>query len=258
LSRWREEENQPDGSPTVYNLVDGLSRFLGINRHSSSNTTQPKFLVDLLPEVYCGASDARLRQLLLRATGDLKKVDGILQKAEVQGCVYLPSVNAFYLRDFQMGYAAEEAARFLHHACRGLPLRRDGHPLPATEREDRFYARTLEHALAYFGSRVLYPARPAVREPDSTDLSRAACDRLMQEALRGDRQRFDSVAQNLGYGLGSELYDAYVRGCVSRRALRNLFLAHSDEPGKARAVCREMVRRIRSSRKKPCGAVRGE
>ena len=36
-----------------------------------------------------------------------------------------PQVNAFYVREFKMMYAAEEAARFLHHACRGLPARGD-------------------------------------------------------------------------------------------------------------------------------------
>lgn len=256
LSRWRQEENQPDGSPTFYNLVDGLVRFLGINQHSPSNHTQPKFLVDLLPEVHCGSSDARLRQLLMRAVGDEKKIANMLQKVEAQGSVYLPSINAFYLREFQMAYASEEAARFLHHACRGLPLRRNGQSVPASEPMDRFYARTLEHTLAYFGSRVLYPARPAVRD-ETLELSRATCDRFMLEATRGNRSKFDSTAQALGYRMGSELYDAYVRGCVSQRALRSLFLAHSDHPGKAREVCREILRKTRSSRKKPCGSVRG-
>jgi len=241
LTRWRQEENQPDGSPTVYNLVDGLIRFLGINRHSSANTTQPKFLVDLLPEVYCAASDARLRQVLLRATGDPTKVGGMLAKVEAQGSVYLPSINAFYLRDFQMAYAAEEAARFLHHACRGLPLRRNGHPAPPSEPVDRFYARTLEHALAYFGSRILYPARPALHSEHGSDLSRTLCDKLAQAALRGDRDQFDSSAQHLGYTMGSELYDAYVRGWVSRRVLRGFFLAHIEAPGSARRVCIDLL-----------------
>lgn len=256
LSRWRQEENQPDGSPTVYNLVDGLVRFLGINQHSSSNTSQPKFLVDLLPEVYCGSSDARLRQLLLRASGDSRRIDSMLEKVEAQGSVYLPSINAFYLRDFRMVYAAEEAARFLHHACRGLPWRRNGHPVSIGEASDRFYVRTLEHALAYFGSRVLYPARPAVRDGDGGELAHAACDRLMQEALRGNREKFDASAQHLGYTIGSQLYDAYLKGWVSRRALRNLFLAHIEETGSARGLCFELLRKTRSSRR-PRASKRG-
>src|SRR5437868_11757871 len=67
LSRWgRTEEEGPDLAPTIYNLIDSLLRFLEIDRYSSHNGTQPKFLVDLLPEVYCRASDARLRRLLSR------------------------------------------------------------------------------------------------------------------------------------------------------------------------------------------------
>jgi hypothetical protein len=243
LSRCTQDENQPDGSPTFYNLVDGLIRFLGINRHSPTNTTQPKFLVDLLPEVYCGSSDARLRQILLRATGDTKKVDGMLERVETQGSIYLPSINAFYLRDFQMVYAAEEAARFLHHACRGLPLRRNGSAVQSGEAIDRFYIRTLEHALAYFGSRVLYPARPAVRDEDGAELTLALCDKLAQDALRGDREKFNTTALDLGYMLGSELYDAYIKGGVSRRALRGFFLAHLEEAGSARRVCMEVLKK---------------
>ena len=50
MSRWgRTEEEGPDLAPTIYNLIDSLLRFLDINRYSSHNGTQPKFLVDLMP-----------------------------------------------------------------------------------------------------------------------------------------------------------------------------------------------------------------
>ena len=253
LARWnREGEQPPDIGPTIYNLVDSLLRFLDVNRYSPHNGTQPKFLVDLLPEVHHGSSDARLRRLLSRVTDDAERVEAMLQKVESLGTAYLPAINAFYVREFQMTSAAEEAARFLHHACRGLPLRRNGHAIAAGEPMDRFYARTLEHALAWFGSRVLYPARPPITDHEACDFSRAACEKLMHDALRGDRNKFDCIAQKLGYTLGSQLYDAYLRGCVSRSVLRHLFLARIEEPGKARAVCWEVARKIRGSRKKPC------
>jgi len=252
LSRWgRTEEEGPDLAPTIYNLIDSLLRFLDINRYASHNGTQPKFLVDLLPEVYCRASDGRLRRLLSRVTDEGRKIEAMLQRVEERGSVYLPAVNAFYVREFQMMYAAEEASRFLHHACRGLPLSRNGHPVAALEPTDRFYTRTLEHALAYFGSRVLYPARPGVRDEDECDLARTACEKLVQDAVRGDRAKFDSMAQKLGYTLGSELYDAYVGGRVSQNALRRLFLTHIEEPGTARRICGEIARKVGSSRKRP-------
>jgi hypothetical protein len=261
LARWKQEDEQsPDIAPTIYNLIDSLLRFLDVDRYSSHNGTQPKFLVDLLPEVHCGSSDARLRRLLSRVMGEAERIEAMLQRVESRGSVYLPAINAFYVREFQMTGAAEEASRFLHHACRGLPLRRNGHAVASGESSvqpgDRFYARTLEHALAYFGSRVLYPARPAISDQEACEFSRAACERLMHEAVRGDRNKFDCTAQTLGYTLGSQLYDAYLRGCVSRSVLRHLFLAHIEEPGKARTTCFEIVRKVRRSRKKPCVAAR--
>jgi Haem-binding uptake, Tiki superfamily, ChaN len=258
LSRWKQEdEQQPDIGPTIYNLIDSLVCFLDVNRYASHNGTQPKFLVDLLPEVHCGASDARLRRLLSRVTDEAERIEAMLRKVESRGTVYLPAINAFYVREFQMTCAAEEASRFLHHACRGLPLRRNSHALVTGEPVDRFYARTLEHALAYFGSRVLYPARPAISDREACEFSRAACERLMHDALHSDRNKFDSIAQRLGYTLGSQLYDAYLRGCVSRSVLRHLFLAHIDEPGKARQICFEVARKVRGSRKKPCASTHG-
>jgi Haem-binding uptake, Tiki superfamily, ChaN len=258
LSRWgQEDEQSPDIGPTIYNLIDSLLRFLDVNRYCSHNGTQPKFLVDLLPEVHCGSSDARLRHLLSRVTGGAERIEAMLRKVESQGSVYLPAINAFYVREFQMACASEEASRFLHHACRGLPLRRNGDALATGDPKDRFYARTLEHALAYFGSRVLYPARPAISDQEACEFSRAACERLMHDALHSDRNRFDSIAQKLGYTLGNQLYDAYLRGCVSRSVLRHLFLARIEEPGKARRMCWEVARKVRASRKKPCASTDG-
>jgi hypothetical protein len=256
LSRCLGDAGQPDLVPTIYNLIDSLLCFLGIDRYSPHNTTQPKFLVDLLPEVYSGSSDGRLRQLLSRAQIEPKKIANMLQKVEACGTMYLPSINAIYVREFQMMYAAEEAARFLHHACRGLPWRKNSHQPPVIDPADRFYVRAVEHLLAYFGSRVLYPARPAVRNPEGCSFSAKFCQRFMQEGMHGDRAHFDALAQKLGYRLGSELYDAYLRGTVSRTALRQFFLAHMEAPGEAWSVLDDIRRKIASSRKKPCASVR--
>jgi hypothetical protein len=157
----------------------------------------------------------------------------MLQHVEARGCVYLPSINVFYVREFKMLHAAEEAARFLHHACRGLPLRRNGRLAAAVGPSDRFYARALEHTLAYFGSRVLYPARPDEPAFEGWTLSAQTCKKLLHDALRGQRTEFDATAQKLGYALGSELYDAYLRGSVSPTVLRHWFLSHIEESGKA-------------------------
>jgi hypothetical protein len=232
LSRWgHPEEDGPDLAPTIYNLVDSLLRFLGINRYSSRNGTQPKFLVDLLPEVFSDVPEEQLRRLLQSETPSEEENAKLLRKIEECGSVYLPRSNALYVRNFQMMYAAEEVARFLHSACRGMPAI-SGKKL--SQPVDLFYTRTVEHALGYFGSRVLYPARPAARR--GTEAGLAAREALAEESA----QALEAQAQAFGYTLGSNLYDRYLDGGVSRSALRRLFLAHLEEPGLARKICAEL------------------
>jgi hypothetical protein len=251
LDQWSRCDESPDYAPTIYNLIDSLANFLEINRYSSHNSTQPKFLVDMLPEVYGGSSAATLGRLLLRkgvSEDDLRKM---LVRVEECGSTYLPEVNAFYVREFQMMHAAEDVTRFLHQACQGLPRRWSGHfaqesELPHEQRAaDRFYARVIEHAIAYFGSRVLYPSRPAP-VTDSALLKRAAVEKIAQAAARGDKNA-ESTALELGQRIGSQIYDAYLAGKVAPGGLRRLFLAHLDEPGLARKVCGAVLSKLKSA-----------
>lgn len=253
LDQWSRCDDSPDYAPTIYNLIDSLASFLEINRYSSHNSTQPKFLVDMLPEVYGGSAGATLGRLLLRtgvSEDDLRKM---LARVEECGSMYLPQLNALYVREFQMMHAAEDAARFLHQACQGLPRRVNGHSDAGSELSngeraaDRFYARVIEHAIAYFGSRVLYPSRPApVMDSADTPLKRGAIEKIAQAAARGDGSTFESAALNLGQGIGSQIYDAYLAGKIAPSGLRRLFLAHLDEPGMARKVCGAMISKLRS------------
>jgi hypothetical protein len=249
LDQWSRCEDGPDFAPTIYNLIDGLVRFLEINRYSPHNSTQPKFLVDMLPEVYGASSEGMLRRLLSRKGIDEAEREAMLASVEERGSAYLPQVNAFYVREFQMLHAAEDATRFLHQACQGLPQRLNGNAEEDGNGDrknplDAFYARVIEHAVAYFGSRVLYPSRPA--PDDSLSISRAACEKLAQAAIRADKSRFDSITRDLGYRIGSQIYDAYLAGKVAPSGLRRLFLAHLDEPGLARKVCATVIAKLRA------------
>jgi Haem-binding uptake, Tiki superfamily, ChaN len=262
LDQWSRCDDGPDFAPTIYNLIDSLARFLEINRYSPHNGTQPKFLVDLLPEVYAGPSDSMLRRLLSRkGIGDQER-EFMLHSVEERGSAYLPQVNAFYVREFQMIHAAEDATRFLHQACQGLPQRLNGHGEEGSAanangtRElnpiDNFYARVIEHAVAYFGSRVLDPSRPAPDDP--SPLSRAACEKAAQAAIRAEAGKRESAAQDLGYRIGSQTYDAYLAGKVAPIGLRRLFLAHLDEPGLARKVCATVITKLRRAVRKAAAA----
>jgi hypothetical protein len=253
LDQWSRCDTGPDFAPTIYNLIDSLASFLEINRYSPHNGTQPKFLVDMLPEVHGNSSDAMLRRLLSRKGITESQLKTMLACVEERGSAYLPEVNAFHIREFQMMHAAEDATRFLHHACRGLPGRLNGHKLSSSPQDTRtapsldiFYTRVIEHAVAYFGSRVLYPSRPAPAE-DSPALSRAAVEKAAQAAVRGDVTKCESAAQEWGYLIGSQIYRVYLAGKVKPGGLKRLFLAHLDEPGLARKVCTAVIARLRSA-----------
>jgi heme-binding uptake protein ChaN (Tiki superfamily) len=282
LDRWgRDNDGALDLGPTIYNLIDGLVRFLGINRYSAHNTTQPRLLVDLLPEVYSRKSNALLRGLLSRTGFTADQRRSMVRRVNEHGSAYLAPLNAVYVRKFQMMSAAEDAARFLHHACRGLPHRgksRASGPLAA---DDAFYAAVLEHALGYFGSRVLYPARPAFRDADLQELYDVTREDLeLQTALPYpdaveaidflvlcrelecaglgtpatpyqtlplgfSGRKFEYVTEQLGCLLGNDLYDAYLAGRFTPAALRRLFLAHIEEPGAARETYLHLQTRLR-------------
>jgi hypothetical protein len=256
LDQWSRCDSGPDFAPTIYNLIDSLASFLEINRYSPHNGTQPKFLVDMLPEVHGNSSDAVLRRLLSRKGIREAQLETMLTSVEERGSAYFPLVNAFYIREFQMMHAAEDATRFLHHACRGLPRRLNGHGAnddvvnqntSTTPSTDSFYTRVVEHAVAYFGSRVLYPSRPAPATEDSPALSRAAVEKAAQGAMRADEQKFESITQEWGYRIGSQIYNVYLAGKVKPAGLRRLFLAHLGEPGQARKVCTAVIARVRGA-----------
>jgi hypothetical protein len=274
LNRWGRSDNDhraPDLAPTVYNLIDGLVSFLGINRYSPHNTTQPRLLVDAMPEVYSRSSDALLRRLLSRKGFSAGQRRAMLRQVKERGSAYLAPLNAVYVRQFRMMFSAEDATRFLHHACRGLPNRVNGKVPAKLATEDAFYVTVFEHALAFFGSRVLYPARPAFRDADLNELSDLIREDLEQqtslpfpdavEALdflaahrefgrTGQKSRrapewltrafaftgrkCEYITERLGYLAGNDLYDAYLEGRLAPAALRKLFLAHIEEPGVAR------------------------
>ena len=286
LDRWRRDDHcAPDLGPTLYNLIDGMVRFLGINQYSPHNTTQPKLLVDLMPEVYSRSSDALLRRLLSRKGFTADRRRSLLRQVRERGSVYLTPINAVYVRQFRMSTAAEDATRFLHQACRGLPNVCNGKALAQRHalntapvfqplnNDDAFYLTVFEHALAFFGSRILHPARPALHDSDLTemfDVTREdlehqtslsfadavdALDFLTQQRQDCSRSslapaftghKYEYVTEQLGYLTGNDLYDAYLEGRMTTAALRKLFLTHIEQPGVAREAYIQLRTRLGS------------
>jgi hypothetical protein len=292
LDRWgRNDRSAPDFGPTLYNLIDSLVRFLGINQYSPHNTTQPKLLVDHMPEVYSRSSDSLLRRLISRKGFSAEHRRSLVRQVLQRGSVYIEPINAIYVRQFRMTSSTEDATRFLHQACRGLPNLGNGNGrtleaqiAPGTQRlgpDDAFYISVFQHALAFFGSRILYPTRPALRDTDLADLfdvtredleyqtslpfaeAVEALDFLTEQRAHDfqhlqtlDPQtpaftghKYEYVAEQLGYLAGNDLYDAYLQGRVTTAALRKLFLAHIEFPGVARDAYLQLRIRLRSGQR---------
>ena len=164
-----------------------------------------------------------------------------------------------------MTSATEDATRFLHQACRGLPdllqrqarsLRRGGQP--ALTETTRFTKPCFEHALAFFGSRILHPARPALRDarrrrtvrsdPRRSGTANGSSFRRCRRSSRlsdpaphagisstrpdsGFLHRptnTNSLPSNSDYLAGNDLYDAYLEGRLTTAALRKFFLTHIE------------------------------
>jgi len=284
IERWRQEgSGSPDLAPAVYHMISGLLHLLNIDEYSPSTGSQAGLLVDRLPEVRTRVSDAQVRSSLSRKWASEQEVRGALSRLEQNGACYLPRINTILVNSFALPGVAEEASRFLHHACGRFDWQHD--PV-AGDTEDRFYRRVFQEALAYFGSRALYPSREPVRELDlyalysepmpASDAGsfcshadymqmvdflvlhkdyEANCryyhqrPELLVDGVNWTGERFEFVTRWLGRLLGSELYETYVSGRITRRLVRSLFLRNFRKQGTARTAYFVTAKRTRKPRR---------
>ena len=274
LERWsRQPRAAVDLAPSFYNLIDALLDFLNLDKYSSYRG-QACYLVDMLPEVIC--RPAQQCEILLRRKGiEGKQLLSVLTTLRHRGVCFVPFLNSIFASRFTVEAASEAVARFVHRA-----FQTSEPPALAADPTDSFYVVALSHALADFGSRVLFPARPAMREldlyayyaqpPDQVEEQTGfRCHPFMQmidflvlhkdyelnqrhylrmpelilEGLTWGEERFDFLTRRLGLMLGSQLYDAYLAGRIGRRFLRSLFVCDLASPGLARTLYFDAARR---------------
>jgi heme-binding uptake protein ChaN (Tiki superfamily) len=169
---------------------------------------------------------------------------------------YIPRARMAYLASLSLNHAAEEAAHFVRHCAVG-----DAMEAPRRA-SDAFYARCMEEALGFFGSKLVNPRRTclgpgewALRFAQARGVERqiaafvlahkAAEVEVPDEAvkllpLRKDRL-FHGVSHALGYQLGDALYRGFDGDQVDRAELRALFREPLEDP---RATYFEWVRRL--------------
>ena len=218
IEQWQgEQPSAPDLAPSVYNLIDTLCRFLNLERDAGASVHSDNF-----PEVSCTRRSQSIRKRLQRAGLNSEEIAQVQSTLRLRGSCYVPAVNTVFAQRFLMPEAAEEAARFVHHACQG-----EGSTAGSEVRsmDDEFYRKAIEQALAYLGSKILCPSRVVTCVADAS--------------------------VRMGQTLASRIYDAYLAGKVNKRFLRMLFCAPLCEPGAARELYFDTVERLKLQRIPP-------
>jgi hypothetical protein len=177
---------------------------------------------------------------------------------------YIPRANVAYLANLSINHAAEEATHFVRHVVSGADDEERG-------LVDAFYARALEEAYAFCGSKIVNPRRKCPHEPELERLARSRDARSRTLArltllhrqieagapgLRSLRnvygvhgtELFNAVTHTLGYMLGDRLYSALATGRMLKREVRELFLDPLDDEGQAFLTYMELSRKLRDVR----------
>lgn len=161
---------------------------------------------------------------------------------------WIPRANAVWLASMSLNHAAEEAAHFVRTVGASAPIDRE------RSHADAFWARCLEEALGFFGSRLVNPKRRAIgldewgwhfqNEGQTTADRRqvAAFTLALSTALKDDvgsatkmvpgdsGELFHGVSHALGYLLGEAMAKAFERGSLKPAAVRHLFRDPFDTP----------------------------
>lgn len=169
---------------------------------------------------------------------------------------WIPRARAVWLASMSLNHAAEEAAHFVRFAAVGDAMAR------TRPHDEAFWARCLEEALGFLGSRLVNPQRRCTsledwafhfqgKSLDGRKRQVAAFTLALSTAVRDDPMTarrlvpkdqgevFHGVSHALGYLLGDAMARAHARKTLSRRELAALFVDRFDDPASTfAALCR--------------------
>jgi hypothetical protein len=171
---------------------------------------------------------------------------------------YIPKARMVYLGNLSVNHASEEATHFLRHIC--------AKSLEPRLLVDAFYARALEDAIAFLGSKVVNNRRKCLHLHDFERLARSRTARPAERELgrlvclharveRGEKVRgmaalyecnvdmFNALTHPLGYRLGDRIYYGLIQGQVMKDEVRSLFFDDFAEEGAALATYLFLVAR---------------
>lgn len=186
-----------------------------------------------------------VEQLKTRARFTPRELEHLERHVLSRDSAWIPRAKAAWLASLSLNHAAEEAAHCVRFLAVGDAMERE------RPRDEAFWARCLEEALGFFGSRQVNPARRCTSleawaetfEHGSGEAQRIAAFVLALSAALPDDARttrrllplaplslFNGVSHAMGYLLGDALAKAFARGEVSRHEVRALFEDRFDDP----------------------------
>jgi uncharacterized iron-regulated protein len=194
------------------------------------------------------------------SAADMQKIRAQILRSE---SYYIPRARMIYLGNLSVNHASEEATHFVRHVC----SRADEPRLLI----DAFYARVLEEALGFLGSKLMNHKRKCahipyfertLRTPGASRRDKSLARlvllharlasgkrvRGMSEVYECDAEMFNAVTHALGYQLGDKLYYALIDGSLEKSEIRPLFFDRFDEEGSTLATYLQLAARTRDVR----------
>ena len=218
------------GAPAAFrHLASVIGKLVGVEVEGPLEEVQV-----VTPGSLNEATWARLAQRGGFSRAEVKALEAHVLSRE---SAYVPRAKLAYLASLSLNHAAEEAAHFVRHVCVGALMD------AARPRAEAFFARCLEEALGFFGSRLVNGARRCTQLAEwselftqgSADERRIAAFVLALKAAEGDGPAeakrlvpgddriFHAVSHALGYLLGEALFRAFDSGRLHPLEVRGLF-----------------------------------
>ncbi len=188
----------------------------------------------------------------LQKRGHFSKRDMRIMRKQILNSesYYIPRCNMIYLGNLSINHAAEESTHFL----RRIFSNSGDEP---THLIDAFYARCIEEAIGFLGSKIVNIKRKCSREEDLQRIARSKSTsntdrhaakltlrhlrweenekpRILRGIYESHHEIFNAVTHLLGYILGEKLYHGLMGGVFSRDEIRDLFFEDLEAPGNAR------------------------
>ncbi len=290
INHWVEGEEEDRYTQPFQEMVEHILLLLFGKRKELTVTVNGEWrgtLEEVFPTIHRRKTYKSVSSYLRSKRVHTRVITAVNEQLKNYGACYVPVTNSLLVMKFDPVFAAQEAARFVLYAMRDEISHEKKIWRP---HEDQFYAFIFEEALVYLGSKIIssthsfkktnlllnvIDSRGVVRKPVSgfslsetreivgllkyhikrENRGRGAMKntRKLQSIFRLAIRKRLLIVRTLGHSLGEAISKGYAEGRVSRKEILVLFHENFREPGRAKRMYLDLVKRT-----KPFREMRGE